>query len=87
MFFDLYITTVLIFPFLHFDFESTDLYYYDFWACSFKNCNFHEDFSLWRNCNFQNLNLNNSMLITCELRETNWNKVRLQSISFSVSLC
>jgi hypothetical protein len=27
--------------------------------------------------------LKNSNLITCELRETNWNKVRLESIGFS----
>jgi len=35
------------------------------------------------NCNFQRLNLKNSKLLNCELGETNWNNVHLESISFS----
>ena len=34
------------------------------------------------NCNFQNFNLKWSKLIDCKLLETNWDKIRLEAISF-----
>ena len=63
----------------------------NFYDCTFENCKLSEcewsrvDFYSTRfiNCNFQNLHLKNSSLITCELLETNWDKVYLESIGFS----
>ena len=47
--------------------------------CEWSRVNFQS--TRFINCNFQNLNLKWSTLMDCELIETNWNKIRLESIN------
>ena len=62
----------------------------NFYDCTFENCKLFKcewsrvDFysSQFMNCDFQDLNLKWSKLINCKLIETNWNRIRLESIGF-----